>query len=423
MSPEQCAQGVAVDARSDVYSLACVVYEMLCGDAPFTGRNSQATVARHMYESPRSLRIARSTVSPQVDAAVRLALAKAPADRFRTPLAFAEALTKADLTVNDSLGSAPGTESAEARRYYLQGRLYWDRRFEGGVQKAIDCFRTALERDPTYARAYSGLADCFLALTTYEFLPPRDGLPMAVAAVQRGLELDDSVAETHCSRGLVAMYHHRWAEAEQSFKRSMALNPEYASAHQFYSMWLAAHGRINDAVAEARRAHELDPLQPVLSAAIGWTLYFGDRYREAIDALRTTLEVHPTFGVASGMLGQVLVEVGEFDSGISHLAESAKTFPPARAALGYAYGIAGRVAEAREKLAEVQRPSAQGYVSPYGPAIVCAGLNDADQAFEWLEKSREGRSFFMILAAVNPMFRRLRGDARFGALLGKMGLK
>jgi TolB-like protein/Tfp pilus assembly protein PilF len=318
---------------------------------------------------------------------------------------------------------APPTANVEAYRLYLQGRHYWNRRFEGGLQKAIDCFQGALERDPLYARAYSGLADCFLALCTYEFLAPKDGLPRATAAVRRALELDNGIAEAHASRGLVCMYHHEWAEAEQSIKRSIDLDPDYATVHQFYSMWLAGHRDMKGALAEIDRARELDPLSPILSAAVGWNLYFHGRYGEAVEALRSTLQVHPTFSVARGMLGQAFVELGEFEDGIRELKETALTFPPAVGALGYAYGAAGRIEEAREILQQLERRARVTYMSPYGPAIVYAGLGERDAAFEWLEKAYEARSFYMILVPVNPMFNRIKDDPRFEALLRKMSLR
>jgi len=262
-----------------------------------------------------------------------------------------------------------------------------------------------------------------MAMCTYEFLNPRDGLPQAAAAVQRALELDESIAEAHASRGLLCMVRQEWAEAEERLKRSIGLDPEYATGHQYYSMWLAGHGQLEPAVAESQRARELDPLSPLLSAAVGWTLYFAGRYDEAIESLRSTLEVHPGFAVARGMLGQAFVEVGQFDDGIRELKETALSFPPAVAALGYAYAAAGRSDEAREVLQQLDRRSRQAYMSPYGPAIVYAGLGEEDLAFEWLAKAVEAHSFYMILVAVNPMFGRIRDDPRFDALLRKMGLR
>jgi eukaryotic-like serine/threonine-protein kinase len=317
------------------------------------------------------------------------------------------------------------TEDAEAYRLYLKGLFYWNKRTSEGIAKSIEFFNQAIVRDPGYALPYAGLADAYLLAAFYGALPPKDILPKAREAATRALEIDEDLAEAHA---LVAdvqyLFDWDWEAAERGFRRAIELNPNYPTAHQWYANYLTVLLRTNEACAEMLRAEELDPLNPVISMDVGLTCHYasGD-YEKAIDQYRKVLELHPDFFLAHLYLGLAHIRQNDLPDAVRAL-ETVKRlqpgFPDPIAILGYAFGVSGRVREAKQTLAELQILAKQRYVSPFLIALVYVGLGDKDRAFEWLERSVAERAARIVYLKVERGFDPLRSDPRFDDLLRRL---
>lgn len=318
------------------------------------------------------------------------------------------------------------TDNTEAYQLYLIGRNYWNGRTEVTISKSIDYFNRAILKDPNYALAYAGLADSYSMLAFYSALAPKEAFPKAKAAATRALEIDDRLAEAHTSlAGVLSHYDWDFAAAEGEFKRAIELNPNYPTAHQWYSLQLAVSRRFPEAIAEARRARELDPLSPVINCDLGQTLRWAGRLEEAIEQLRATIEMHPNFPYAHFLLGLAYMQKGDRDAGFSELHKSRDLFggrSEELAALGYAYAISGKRDQALNLLAEANRLSKRRYVSPFIPAGIYMGLGDKDRTFEWLERAYQDRDWRIGMLNVEPAFNSLRSDPRFADLLKRAGL-
>ncbi|HKP84857.1 MAG TPA: winged helix-turn-helix domain-containing protein [Blastocatellia bacterium] len=312
----------------------------------------------------------------------------------------------------------------EAYGLYLKGRNYWRKRTEDGLQQGIEYFRQAIEVDPNYAPAYAGLADCYNMLVVYGISQPKDAFPKGKQAAVKALEIDPTLAEAHTS---LAFIKFRWdregVEAEKEFQLAIKYKPGYAPAHQWYSSYLVAVERFDEAIAEAKRAQELEPLSFISNSHLGWILYLSGRYDQAIEHCQRLLDVDHNFFPARRYLGLTYEQKGmhgeaiaEFQKGIA-LSKS----PLMVALLGHAYAVSGKTAQARQVLAELQRPE-QGYVSPYTVAAIYAGLGEKDQAFKLLEKAYEERDMWMVSLKVDPVFSPLRSDRRFRDLLERLNL-
>jgi len=314
----------------------------------------------------------------------------------------------------------------KAYEAYLQGRYYWNKRTEQEVKKGIEHFQKAIDEDPAYAPAYAGLADCYNLLGTVMVgaQPPAETRRQAAAAATKALQIDSSLAEAHASLAYVRHYDWDWTAAEQGFKRAIDLNPSYATAHLWFAQYLAATGRLEEALAEVNRARELDPLSLNINTNVGWMLHFARRYDQAIQQYRRALEIDPNFAQAHGRLGGTYLQESMFDQAIAEL-ESAVTLsgssPAAVGFLAHAYAMSGRRAEAEKLLNELTQLSKQRYVSPTAIAVVHIGLGDWDQAFEWLEKAYRERSNSMVYLRVDPLFDPLRSDPRFVDLVRRVG--
>ena len=317
------------------------------------------------------------------------------------------------------------TENTQAYQLYLKGRYYWNKRTEEGIKKGIEYFQQAIEKDPGYALAYTGLADCYNMLGWYSYLPPKEAFPKAKAAAAKALEIDDTLAEAHASLAYAkAFYDWDWLDVEREFKRAIELNPNYAMGHLWYAGgYLAAMGRLEEAITESKRAQDLDPLLLIINAFHGWWLYFARQYDQAIEQERKTLELDPNFAPAHWVLGQVYeqqerfeVAIAEFQEAVTHSGGSTMM----RAALGRAYAVAGKRDEALKMLNELKERAKRSYVSPVGIAIIYVGLGEKEQAFSWLEKAYEDRSTWLIFLKVEPRFDPLRSDPRFQSLLRRM---
>ncbi|HEX8179543.1 MAG TPA: protein kinase [Pyrinomonadaceae bacterium] len=315
------------------------------------------------------------------------------------------------------------TESNEAYQAYLRGRYFWNRRNEEGFRKAIDAFNEAINYDPSYALAYAGIADCYALLSDHSVLPPRDAMPKAKAAAQRALEIDPQLAEGLTSLAFVEMaYDWNWLAAEQKFRRAMTLNPSYATAHQWCASDLVQMNRFPEALNEIKRAQELDPLSLIINANSGLYLYYSgpEHYEEARRQVAKALEVDQTFGVAHLYLGYIYLQqpahrndaINELQRAVALMGDDAET----HAALGHAYAVVGRTADARKVLERLRAPRAGGYVSPYFIALVYTGLGEREHALAALYQAYKDRQPGMIFMRLDPRFEPLRADPRFANL-------
>jgi serine/threonine-protein kinase len=312
----------------------------------------------------------------------------------------------------------------DAYEAYLRGRSSWNRRDREGVTKGLGYFQQAVELDPTYALAYVGMADSYVVLGDNHWRSPHETFPKAKAAALKALEIDDKLAEAHTSLGLIRQSEWDWIGAEREYKSALVLNPGYATAHHWYSLFLCMTGRHEEAIKEAGRAAEIDPLSPIISLQMGQILYAARRYREARQAIQRTLEVSPDFSPAREFLGQVYLQEHKFEEGIAELqavAVSSKE-DPLMATLGYAYAMSGRKRDSQDTLNGLKEQSERRYVSPYLLALVCVGLGKKGEAFEWLDEAYKQRDAELPWIGVEPMFDPLRSDTRFHDLVARMNL-
>jgi len=572
MSPEQVDGSRFLDGRSDIYSLGCVLYEMLVGEAPFRGSTLTAVIANRLTGPVPSPRAYRDLVPEAVDAAVKKAMATLPADRFSTAAQFAEALgtpatvaiavgaaqtlvqeiaqsksiavlpfenmstdpeneyfsdgitddiiaqlskisalkvisrtssmqykktTKKITAIAQELGVGailegsvrragqrvrivahlvePGsekhlwgdtfdrqltdifevqsevaeqitgalsvalspeekkrvekkaTENADAYNLYLLGRFHANKWAEADVLKGIECFQQAIAKDPSYAVAYAGLADAYELLSIgFSSKPPVEYLALAKSMALKALEMDDTLAEAHTSLAYARWLGDLdWPEAERGFKRALELKTSYVMAHEWYAEYLAAQGRFDEAVAEIRRAQQLDPLAVPVNRAVGWILYFARRYDEAAEELRKTLAMSPDFIGARMVLWWVDVAKGEYDQAIADIRlESEK--PGLRTVkklmLAYACAAAGKREEASGLLWELEPKLAEENRLALLSVLLFTALDMKDRAFQQLHRAFELREPGLLFLKVAPWLDPLRSDPRYGALVEKVGL-
>ncbi|HUU52266.1 MAG TPA: protein kinase [Candidatus Heimdallarchaeota archaeon] len=316
------------------------------------------------------------------------------------------------------------TENIEAYNLYLQGRYYWGQRTREAMPKSVEQFHKAIEIDPNYALAYSGLADCYIAGGGRHLdLSAEEAYAKAREAAQKALELDETLAEAHNSlAGVLTSYFWFWERAENEFIRAIELNPSYATARIWYAEHLYSIGRHDVSIQQARLALELDPLSSMISTALGVSLYFGGEYDQAIQQYQRTLTVTPNFQRAIYWLGFGYIKKEMYRQGIEQfkLVFDLSGDSVDLAALGYAYAVAGQRNEAEEVLRQLEELATQRYVSPVDLAMLHVGLDNNEQAIEYLEKAYEEHADRMSWIKVNPVFDPLRSDPRFQAILQRM---
>jgi serine/threonine-protein kinase len=316
------------------------------------------------------------------------------------------------------------TESTEAYQLYLRGRHYWSKRILGDIEKAIECLNQAVEKDPGFAKAYAGLADCYLVLGAYGGPPSSQVFPKAKDYAQRALRLDNKLSEAHASLAeALSRYDWDWKEAEKEFRTAIALDPDYATAHQWLGEHLERMGRFEEAITEFKRALELEPFSLVINALQAEPFYFTRRFDEALTRCQIALEVDANFPIAHRSLGATYLAKGLFEEGVQQIKKALDLSggdPDTLARLCLAYGLAGRKGEARNALDELKSISKMRYVSSYSFAHAHIGLGEYDQALQCLEKACKDRDYNVRSLKVNPMLDPLRSDPRFQALLDKM---
>lgn len=308
---------------------------------------------------------------------------------------------------------------------YLKGRYYWNKRTPEAVQKGLQYFRQAIERDPAYAPAYAGLADSYDLLGTYRVLPPNEARQMAESAARTAVNLDSNLAEAHVSLAAMKFFYLQWEGVDEEFRRAIELDPGYATAHHWYALYLAANTRNNEAISEIKRARELDPLSLIINANVGWCFYLNHQYDQAIAEDRAAIDLDPNFAVAHEYLGQAYLEKRLYANAISELQKAAnlsQNEASVTAELGNAYATAGRKKDALRILTDVLRRFNEGNASAYDVALIYAGLADKDQTVQWLNNAAEGRNTGLVNIKVHPRFEQLRKDLRFQLLLARLGL-
>lgn len=319
------------------------------------------------------------------------------------------------------------TENTEAYQLYLKGRYFvTTKRTEEWIKKGIECFQEAIDLDPNYALAYSGIAEAygFLASSTGGWCP-HEAYPKSKAAALKTLELDDSLGEAHCSLGFShLLYDWNFADAEREFLKAIELSPNYPNAHDGYGFYLKAVGRHAEAIEKCKQAQQLDPLSPFSHVSLGYAYYFARDYDKAIEECYKALEMDRNSTFAYRNLGLAYLQQGEFDKSIEALSNAIKFSQGGLAFesyLGFAYAVAGKPNEAVRILENLQIVDRERYVPAYNFAMIYAGLGEMDEAFEWFEKAYNERSGFLPFLNVEPVADCLRDDPRFSALLSRIG--
>ncbi len=321
------------------------------------------------------------------------------------------------------------TTNPEAYQYYLKGRYWWNKRNEDGFNKGREYFQQAIEKDPTYALAYSGLADSYSLLAEYAYAAPKESYPRAREAAQKALEIDDTLAEGHTSLAWVkTIYDWDRSGGEKEFQRAIELNPAYATAHFWHSLALVSMGRSEEAIAEQKRALQLDPLSLIINRVLGFDFYAARHYDQAIEQEKLTLEMDRNFAFVHMNLGQAYLQESMYKEGIAEFEKElvvSPRHPYALSGLGHAYAVAGRRAEAQKMLDQLNAISEQKYVPAISKVGVYVGLGDKEKAFEWLGKAYEDRSIGSSFPTIkmDPIYDPLRSDPRFADLLRRMNLQ
>ncbi|HJQ21354.1 MAG TPA: protein kinase [Gemmatimonadaceae bacterium] len=564
MSPEQASGDRDIDARSDVYSLACVLYEMLAGSPPMRGDSPRGTMAKHVTEVPRPVRVTRPEVPAVVEEALARALAKDPLLRHRTVADFCAAL-EADAPVQgrlfdaaarsiavlpfvnaspdpeneylsdgitdeliDALAKVDGlrvasrtsvfalknkpqdvraigallgasvvlegtvrksgsqlrvtaqltstddgrllwshrfdrtledvfalqdeiartivdtlraksfadlatpapthhTESVIAYGLYLRGRHAWNRRTQEGVSEAIEYFERAIAEDSRYALAYTGLSDAYALHVDYRSVPVHEGFARAKEYARRALDLNERVAEAHNSLGWVLfIYDWEWEAAEREFRRSIELDPRYATSHQWYAMFLASQCRTQEALIEGHTAQELDPASVSIRRSLGWLYFYARRFDQARYHLERAVTMQPAAEETHRMLGLALAFDGRLTDA-ERVLRDAMDLPAAStyllATLGYVLGRTGNRDDAERIVDELTSRAQQGYVSPVSFAMAFLGVGSFDRALEWAERAFDDRRGWLAYLAVNPLFDSVREHPRFANLVRQMRLE
>jgi len=316
------------------------------------------------------------------------------------------------------------TENTEAYQYYLKGRSLWKKRNEADLQSAITYFEKALEKDAGYALAWTGLADTYSLLGEYSNISRRTLFPKQMAAINKALEIDNRISEAHISLAISLMLNEwDWKNSEKEFKIGLELNPKYATGHHWYGEWLLFTGHVSEAFDEINIAIMLDPVSPGIIKDKGIFYYYNGQYNQAVNIGRMTLELRENFTPAHRLLSLAYAALGRFDEAVEAnrlWGENTGNKIKTDIALAEIYALAGRREEAKAILQEAEALVTSN--DNRGVALVYAALNDADSAFKWLEKSYASHEESLCSIKIDAKWNAFRSDARFTALLNKIGL-
>jgi len=317
------------------------------------------------------------------------------------------------------------TDDTEAYELYLKGRFYWNKRTAQSLKTAMGYFQQAANRDPTYALAYAGIANCYVLLPIYKSLSAKAALPKAKAAALQALQIDDQLAEAHATLSNVAHFTWDWETSEKSIVRAIELNPNYAFAHLWYGMGLTNHARFRKAIAELKRALELDPLSLIINTDLGVVYYRARSYDLAVQQLQKTIEMDQNFYRARYYLNLAYTFRGEISKNIKKLQQTIQLNddPKILTAIDYAYEISKNSAEAKKTLSHLEELSSQRVVSPYDYTTIYANLRNKEKALEFLQQCLKQRQWQLILLKVHPYWDTVRDDPRFVEMLQKVKLE
>jgi tetratricopeptide (TPR) repeat protein len=358
--------------------------------------------------TPNSLLSLQGEIAQEISGAIQLAIGN-----LRSPE-----------TALAAASSAP--KSYEAYDLYLQGRYFWNKRTVEGFERSVDCFKQAIVKDPTYARAYSGLADSYVLMSSYYLAPQSELIPQARAAALKALELDKSMAEPHASLALISeLYDWDWQTAEKEFRLAIGLDPNYATGHQWYAENLSFRGRFDESYEEIRRARQLDPLSLVIQTDDAVGLYYARQYDRAIAQFHAVGAVEPHFSrvhtvtlayAQQGRYSEALADIDGWRHQENHYRVWSWCYQI------YVYGRAGQQEQAHRSLRELLNYGRTHSLDPMIFVMPYIGVGDREQAFAWLDKSVGARSPGLATLKVDPIFDPLRTDPRFRKLLQHVGL-
>ncbi len=338
----------------------------------------------------------------------------------------AEALKVQLLSQERAIIENKRTANPEAYVLYLKGRFYWNERTEEGMTKAITYFEKAIENDPNYAPAYSGMADCYRILANYGFVEPKASGEKAKELANRALDLDETLAEAHASlAGNLYDADWEWSRAEAELRRAIELNPNYATAHHWLCINLGTQGRHEEAIAQIKMALELDPLSKVIQVTVAAAFWYARRFGDAIQELRKAIQRDPDFYNFHDYLGMVLATSGKPEEGVAELERAASlggNMLALKADLGYGYARAGRKIEAQAVLDELTEASKQKYVNPLFVAEVYAGLGQGEDTLLWIERASQEHAPDFKNQITSPVYDELRSFPRFRSILKKVGV-
>jgi len=348
----------------------------------------------------------------------------------------AQALRTKTLSSSRRLTGRKPQATAEAYELYLKGRYYWNRGTLDWFLKALEQFEQAIEKDPGYAPAYSGLADTYLLLGRNGHVTPKLAYPKAVQYALKALAIDEGQAQPHVALAAIRQeYEWKWREAESEFKLAIEANPSYATAHGWYALYLGHVGRLEEAITEVRRAQELDPLSPRIQCNASEEYLFARNYDSALECAQRALEIDPNYGGAHGYAGYAYVEMGLYDRAIAEFQQAGR-MQGARGwmgRLGHAYGLSGERDEAIRILDElkkepIQPPPKSPFLPPppdssFDTGLVHLGLGEFGQAVHWLDRAADARTAEIIHVKCEPIYDKIRQEPTFQRLIKRIGLE
>jgi tetratricopeptide (TPR) repeat protein len=318
------------------------------------------------------------------------------------------------------------TENAEAYQLYLKGRFYWGKYTEEGFRKSIDYFKQAVEKDPSYALAYAGLADTYSLLGDLSYAPAKETFDQARAYAEKAIQLDDGLGEAHLSLGIVKLFYD-WdlAGAEKELHRAKELIPNNPQVYHFYGHYLELAGRFDEASAETRRGVVLDPTNLIVSSELGWSYYVSHQFDKAIAQFRKTLEMDQNFIYSAYGLAQAYEQKGMYREALAELerAQKVENWSWLMAEIACVKAVTGEREEVARIMEELKQRSTREYIDESVIAYIPTALGDKNEAFVWLEKAYQVRAGNLPWIKIEPKFDPLRSDPRFDDLLQRMGLK
>ena len=433
MSPEQLL-GEPLDGRSDIFSLGTVLYEIASGRRPFDRRTVAATINAILMAEPEPL---GDDDLAALEPLILRALAKPVGRRFADASAMHEALTalgegrsapvrRVTTSSVHRVAARASEPDPAAEKLYLRGRTQWNKRHPDALRQAIALFQEAVEIDPLHASSYAGLADAYMMLGFLQVISPRDIIPKTKASALRAIELDPALAEPHATLGYLAgIFEWDWPTAQRELTAAMELNPQYPWAPHWYGV-LAAPLSFEESLRHVTRAHELDPLSPIIHTAIGITHHWKRDYAAALRLYRQVLDTESTFAPAHYYIGLTYEQTKDYDNAIRNFARAAEIANGGGlflGALGHCCGISGDRERAQTILHDLKERARERYVSPYNIMLVHLGMGERELALEWIERALEDRTGGLWHTPVEPRFDGIRDEPPFRELLARYGLQ